>query len=441
MVAGLIALLIAAPPVPARGQKAPLMAVLELHNKLKGQQREDVDVAYLTDVVRATALKQVKGLKVMTRENMVVLLSSSGKKPEDCEGTCEVDTGRMLGADLVVSGEMLKFGSALKLNLKLHETTNGRLLAGTQASGHDADELDKSIQTAVAELVAPVKSGAWRSDDEENGVEGGVEGGVPGGVLMGGVVGGVVSGTLPGNEKPPPPPPPPPGRQHAEAQTQAQLKAQKEAQAQAEAQKQAQAQAEAQKQAQLQQQAQQKQAAVPPPAAKPPEQKPALVSEARPEAKTEPKVESKPEQKVAPRPAEVQAASQAESGIGFGLYGAGVVDVSGKTFGGQALFVIGARSDFHLGLGVNISPHPGGRVVLGYDPLRSESFDLGMELRGIVAPTSQGTVFGGGPGVRLAVHAGGALDVVASVGVDFDKGPNDTSLTAPLLALGLELKL
>jgi hypothetical protein len=99
-------------------------------------------------------------LNVMTRENMLVLLESSGKKLAECEGECEVDTGRRLGADLVITGEVLRFGSNYKLNLRLHETRDGQLLAGAQASGATTDELDRNTKQAVVELLAPLRKTA-----------------------------------------------------------------------------------------------------------------------------------------------------------------------------------------------------------------------------------------------------------------------------------------
>jgi len=144
----LLALLCAAAPQPG------LMAVLELKNKLKGP--EEVDAGFLADEVRAAALKTVPGLRVITRENMLVLLKSTGRKLEECEGECEVDTGRRIGADLVVSGELLRFGTKYKLDLKLHETAGGSLLAGAVASGKTVDELDAAVPATVRELLAPL---------------------------------------------------------------------------------------------------------------------------------------------------------------------------------------------------------------------------------------------------------------------------------------------
>ncbi len=130
------------------------MAVLELKSKLKGQEKEDIDAGYLADVVRSGALDAMPGLRVMTHENMLVLLAATGRKLDECEGECEVDTGRRLGADIVVSGELLKFGSNYKLNLRMHQTSDGRLLAGAQASGKTVDELDQATSAAVRKLLA-----------------------------------------------------------------------------------------------------------------------------------------------------------------------------------------------------------------------------------------------------------------------------------------------
>lgn len=132
------------------------MAVLELQNKLKGAEREAVDGGFFGNEVRAAALEALPGLDLMTRENVITLLAATGKKLEECEGECEVETGRRLGADWVVSGELVKLGSTLRLGLRLHETKAGRLLAGTSASGKDAEALDAAIPAAVRKLLAPL---------------------------------------------------------------------------------------------------------------------------------------------------------------------------------------------------------------------------------------------------------------------------------------------
>ena len=131
------------------------LAVLDFKNFAKDLKPEDV--RYFTDIVRGQSLKTAPQLEVMTRENLLVLLQASGKDATQCEGECEVDTGRRIGADAVITGEILKVGSHYKLSLKLHDTHEGRLLSTALASGRSIDELDESVQKAATELLAPVR--------------------------------------------------------------------------------------------------------------------------------------------------------------------------------------------------------------------------------------------------------------------------------------------
>ena len=129
------------------------LAVLDFQNFAKDLSKEDVH--YFADVVRGATLRAAPRMDVMTRENLLVLLQASGKDASQCEGECEVDTGRRIGADAVISGEVLKVGSRYKISLKLHETHDGRLLSTGVASGKSIDELDEKLQAAAAELLAP----------------------------------------------------------------------------------------------------------------------------------------------------------------------------------------------------------------------------------------------------------------------------------------------
>jgi hypothetical protein len=134
--------------------QAQTVAVLEFRDKVPSEQR--IDAGYLSDQVRAAVKELLPSARVITRENMLVLLQASGKDLADCEGECEVDTGRRIGADLVVSGELLRFGTQYKLNMKLHDTRSGELMTGAVASGTTADELDGHLRPAVGKLLAPL---------------------------------------------------------------------------------------------------------------------------------------------------------------------------------------------------------------------------------------------------------------------------------------------
>ena len=67
--------------------QAQVVAVLEFRDKVPAEQR--IDAAYLSDQVRSAAKQDLPGAKVITRENMLVLLQASGKDLAECEGECE----------------------------------------------------------------------------------------------------------------------------------------------------------------------------------------------------------------------------------------------------------------------------------------------------------------------------------------------------------------
>lgn len=158
----------AAPPPQAVAQQQPppsrtrglvidrgKLAVLDFKNSAKDLQAEEV--RYFTDVVRGASLKVAPGLEVMTRENLISLLQATGKELGQCEGECEVDTGRRIGADAIISGDVLKVGSRFHISLRLHETRDGRLLSSSIATGRTVDELDETLQTAASDLLMPAR--------------------------------------------------------------------------------------------------------------------------------------------------------------------------------------------------------------------------------------------------------------------------------------------
>jgi len=125
------------------------VAVLEL--KSDGEVKPD-QLRYFGDAVRAATLKSAPWLEVMTRENILVLLQASGKDLANCEGECEVDTGRRIGADAVVTGELIKLGSRYKLSLRLFDTHSGKQLSESKGAGASIEELDGVSASATAAL-------------------------------------------------------------------------------------------------------------------------------------------------------------------------------------------------------------------------------------------------------------------------------------------------
>src|SRR5437763_6343037 len=145
----------AAEPTASRDASPPrIVAVLELRSKL--HDGGAIDPGYVGDRLRAEVLSSGIDARVISRENMLVLLQAQGKQLADCEAECEVETGRRIGADLVVSGELVRVGDSLKTSLRLHETRSGTLVAAVTAAGMNAEELDAHLAGAMRQLLAPL---------------------------------------------------------------------------------------------------------------------------------------------------------------------------------------------------------------------------------------------------------------------------------------------
>lgn len=133
----------------ARAEARQKVAVLEL-DVAKGLH---LDRTYFSDKVRGSIQNRAPQLFVMTRESTEMLLQQSGTTLADCSGQCEVETGRKLGADFVVSGRLTKVGSRFALTLRLHGTATGELIKTGEALGKDADALVDQTDAAVAKLL------------------------------------------------------------------------------------------------------------------------------------------------------------------------------------------------------------------------------------------------------------------------------------------------
>ncbi|MFN3197692.1 MAG: hypothetical protein ACE366_04650 [Bradymonadia bacterium] len=113
---------------------------------------------YLTDVIRAQALTLPPDRYfVLTRENLLEALPP-GVDLAACEGACEVETGRNVGADYVVSGEIIALGGSLKVALKLLRTSDGRLLGAQHTSAANVEGLEAAIKSGATMLLSHLSS-------------------------------------------------------------------------------------------------------------------------------------------------------------------------------------------------------------------------------------------------------------------------------------------
>ena len=121
------------------------------------------EVAYLTNELRTVAsyLPSPKYL-VLTQESLEALIDPS-KSIEDCVGSCAVETGRLVGARWILTGQVVRFGSSLRVSLKLHDTKSGQFLKGAAVKGKSVEDLERELHVQALSLtkeVAP-KWGRW----------------------------------------------------------------------------------------------------------------------------------------------------------------------------------------------------------------------------------------------------------------------------------------
>jgi hypothetical protein len=144
-------------PAPKAAGQGLKVAVLELESGLSAEDAKTVDRVYFGDKVRGALRQVLPAATMMTRENVQQLLAASGKTLEQCEGSCAVETGRLLGADLIVSGRMSRVGKRFTLSLRLHRASDGTLLEDASASGPSLEKIDDATDAAVARLAAAAK--------------------------------------------------------------------------------------------------------------------------------------------------------------------------------------------------------------------------------------------------------------------------------------------
>jgi len=128
------------------------IAVLDVRSYVPGS-----DVVYLSDRIRSLAFDALPDAQVITRENIMVLLAASGRKIEDCDAECEVETGRRLGAEMIISGDLHLIGKSYRLNLRIHATKTASLVGVAMAQGGEMESLDANLPAAMRELLKPLK--------------------------------------------------------------------------------------------------------------------------------------------------------------------------------------------------------------------------------------------------------------------------------------------
>lgn len=143
----------------SHAQTLKKLAVLELANSAEISVEE---ANYLTDMVRGEASRQLpsKYFMIMTRESIHALLPPGTNLAKCTNVECEVQIGRKIGADYIITGEIIRFSGKFRVVLKAHHSLSGAFLGEKTARGKVLDDLENTVRSAAADLIFRIRNHA-----------------------------------------------------------------------------------------------------------------------------------------------------------------------------------------------------------------------------------------------------------------------------------------
>ena len=141
------------------------VAVIQLKNQAELSKQE---MTYLSDLLRQVISNNLPSQYiVLTKENILALLPPD-RSIEDCVGECEIETGRLLSAQYIVSGDVFNFGGRLRVNIRLHNTETGQLLGSEVAKGKELLDLESSVSQVGKALIQHLDPSSLAQNQTEN---------------------------------------------------------------------------------------------------------------------------------------------------------------------------------------------------------------------------------------------------------------------------------
>ncbi|MFN3197531.1 MAG: PEGA domain-containing protein [Bradymonadia bacterium] len=126
------------------------LAVLELTDTT-GQQ--SAAAVWLGETIRTRAARRMGDhWLLITRENILAMLPP-GVDLASCEGDCEVETGRNIGAHALLTGTLSSVEGRWRINLHLYDTDSGALLKSHLVRADGLGALERPLQSAVDDLL------------------------------------------------------------------------------------------------------------------------------------------------------------------------------------------------------------------------------------------------------------------------------------------------
>ena len=156
LAAFLLALLLKWPPWAAGKAAATnsrrAMAVIEIENLI-----QDPSLQWLGDGVvdlLTTDLAQARNLEVISSERVRSLISREVKPGESLPASHAQRVAQKAGADVFVSGGLLKMGHGFRLDLRVQDTATGKVLLADKVEGDSPQAIFSMIDQATEHIVS-----------------------------------------------------------------------------------------------------------------------------------------------------------------------------------------------------------------------------------------------------------------------------------------------
>ncbi len=132
------------------------LAVLEI--TFSGSELTKEQIGFLSDDIRGIAAK-ITNYRIMNKENIWTILRDKNIDPNKCvEAECEVDYGRILQADMVVTTNIIYAGGVYFIKMKMYDVSRATLenSVDRECAGCDFSKLRESVKDGAQELFGGV---------------------------------------------------------------------------------------------------------------------------------------------------------------------------------------------------------------------------------------------------------------------------------------------
>ncbi len=133
------------------------LAVLEI--TFSGSELTKEQIGFLSDDIRGIAAK-ITNYRIMNKENIWTILRDKNIDPNKCvEAECEVDYGRILQADMVVTTNIIYAGGVYFIKMKMYDVSRATLenSVDRECAGCDFSKLRESVKDGAQELFGGVE--------------------------------------------------------------------------------------------------------------------------------------------------------------------------------------------------------------------------------------------------------------------------------------------